>query len=243
MMRCLSFVVLLALVQWEDAAGETKRRPPEVSVSSAYVSGPLDEFCTVYIDPTSPTIQCPRGSVTFTATGGIGPYVWSTTAGTLTTSGPNNEVATLAPPDPGGTGGEIAFSRSASTLYMHVESWPDCSLQTRMHALYNCAGEFVMCYQTGGGGSCGICAYLTYPTTQPLCQIGTISYVDCGVGGECPPTLDLCEEAKHGVLADHRHDGPNNLIDCHPCVLEMAGAIVTVTDQNGHQAQATVAVQ
>lgn len=219
---------------WTNAGAQNLTCSPEVTDCSSYALAADDHFCTVYVDPASPTLQCPNGTVTLTATGGRGPYVWSTSAGTLTWSGSNNEVATLAPLDPGT--GTYAYSRTVSAVYAKTEAFPACTIKESPHVIYNCAGEFVMCYY--GSICCGAYQFLHYPVVDPMCVYGRSG--DCGLDPSNDPVW-LCEKAENGVLADHRAE--MGYTDCHPCILEMDGAVVMVADQDGHQAQAVVSVR
>lgn len=178
------------------------------------------------------TMDCVgAASVTLTVTGGAAPYTWSTTVGVLSSS--TGSSVALTPPVNSGSGlPGIAYSYTSK--YVKPFCTTDC-----FRARYACDGSFIDCTGAGGnacmatlGGSCS--GFVTDPTNIPG-PVYRSSAAHC-------TTLPVYTDGCAGVLATKQclldeRSGAQISGGCAPCVIVFAdGAIVTVTDAQGHQA-------
>lgn len=208
----------------------------------------------VAIGPQNPTLTCPDGSVTFTASGGrAGPdgYTWSiagpnltTTEGVLTVTGVNKQNAQVKPPASSGEGIAYDWHNGAVhffSLLNQCRSFPNDSCRVD----FGCNDQVV-----GGtspeGHSGPACANTDPPTCNQYCTKSSVNpapcLANCGFSGASqadPTCLDYHNVAVNNVYEDHRTQGRT----CRPCRLEMQGVTVKVTDAAGASVRTTVTVQ
>lgn len=195
------------------------------------------------LNPQNPTLTCPDGSVTFTASGGRLPYTWSTTKGEIT-PGVDTKTATLKPPPT--TVGGVAYQT-------FVAFRSDCAPQggsNYKRAEFDCSDTQLTCGVVNWFFPCieGPCNIAGNPNNTfcltcegPKPDIASYScpgggspqYMGCSLEpGTCSvPSQTFCDKRTQPVID----------AGCKPCSLEMQdGATVTVTDSTGASTKTTV---
>lgn len=176
------------------------------------------------LSPQSPTLACPDGSVTFTASGGRLPYAWSTTKGVMT-PGADTKSAVLTPPDNNPAIGGIAYySVVAETFATGV------GLEAHQHfcdggAPSSCFGNLPK------DGGC----------TKDAFDFENTCFFHFGAAGRDCPSFTLCGGMQ--AVCDQRTP---QMVEagCRPCGLEMQGeATVILTDARAAFVSTTVTVQ
>lgn len=207
------------------------------------------------LNPQNPTLTCPDGSVTFTASGGRLPYSWSTTKLEITPSG-DTKSAVLKPPVSNVTG-VTAYLRVGSNCtglspgFCGRCNWHKQSFDCNDQPLDNCAEQIWSCGGDRIGPACFDPNILTGRETFIFFPLQYVSLtMECSLPDACglPPPVtqermpftSLCSA---GAICDQRGKW---MIDqgCKPCSLEMQdGATVAVTDATGASTKTTVTAQ
>ncbi|MFQ5853589.1 MAG: hypothetical protein ACE5JU_23775, partial [Candidatus Binatia bacterium] len=198
------------------------------------------------LSPENPVLSCSdtSPSINFSVTGGVPPYTWSSTKGTITPSGAENEIAILAPAEDTKGPTEVAFLRYGHKLFIPESG---CSIVAAGSVRQNCAGQVLSFL----GSSCqqitpslsdphGDCKASFLLGGVPDCGpavCGTDSR--CGVP-ECNPN-PVPEEICSALLAD---PGLGAILFLGGCgCQDMEGSSVTVTDASGASVSTTVSLQ
>lgn len=207
-------------------------------------AGPL----ALALSPPSPTLTCAAETsrcVSLNASGDPGPngYSWSitgpnlsTTEGVLTVTGVNKQNVQLKPPTNTGSGvAGVAYDKHGSVFTTGCVEFTNCSQRVD----YGCNNQVLGAPNPAGhgphpGAPIGLCAGVVFGSPQclPLCNCVPC---DCGNG-----SFDAAN--RFGASFDLR---TQEMIDagCRPCVVEMQGVTVTVTDAAGASATNTVKAQ
>lgn len=182
---------------------------------------------------TSGLAICTASFVFFHVSGGCPPYRWTTTAGTVTISGPNNEEMTLRPLSNVGAG--VVGTAYSQFGYANFGGSDPCgSIPTfgRSRVNRNCAGVAtsdtagITCESLSSGTGC-------VPT--PIC--GPCVTSPPGAICVCPSTaatagIAMTENPGLGFICDRRT--PSMIAQgCQPCSLQFATAVVVVSDSRG----------
>lgn len=192
------------------------------------------------LSPINPTMFCSATAsrcIGVNASGGTpGPngYEWSTTKGLLTITGVNKQNVKITPPNSGGFEGQIAYQlviRICKNFNGACVTENNCS---DAHTNFTCDGV-----QFGGGTSCN-------PGSPPISFVESLPCA-CGQLPACFPLPDcgaVVNDAfvnANGFVFDRRTDAMRAADStCKPCVLEMQGVTVTVTDAAGAAATTSV---
>lgn len=219
------------------------------------------------LSPQNPTLTCPSGSVTFTATGGRPPYTWSTTKGVITPNGVNFETAALTPPGTNAAIQEAAYLQMGRGQRLFL---PDGRVIIDTGAVARRCDDIVVTNVSSGLPCtfCGsfqelpnfnFCAEHAVSQCQncvTFCRVspGTITCSSLGCQPEVgAPSVGTGQEVcsflsgspTAGALIDVRT--PDKIAQgCRPCAVEMqGGATVTVTASTAPPASVstTVSVQ
>lgn len=191
------------------------------------------------LSPQNPTLTCPSGSVTFTASGGVPPYNWKQpTKGVLTVSGANNQTATLRPPFNNQFVSGVAYvqvGQSAEpTLGELFDNQTTCSARITGFVERRCDGSpglfldlFNCAHQYAAQCGCGplVCENASFcaDPNLPFCEAG-------GSTAGVTPARHMRDHPDSGFLCDVRTQAMRDA-SCKPCMLEMqGGATVTVED-------------
>jgi len=168
--------------------------------------------------------------------GGIPPYSWSTSKGTVTPT--TGTSTTLTPPaNPGAAYNPGTIAYGIATKYIDVfcacnSSHWDCGENLVQECLHpNSTSCWQVCHPEGGCpcSNCATAADAVCSTCSPICSCGKSP---CG-GNVCPEALAhcFCDERTADQIA--------NL--CNPCPIALSGgAVVTVTDALGQTDFVTV---
>jgi hypothetical protein len=225
------------------------------------------------INPKDSKVACadadPR--LMLTATGGIPPYFWETTKGTITVEGVNNETGTFRPPPNTSNFNGIAYWQKASITVGRL--WPEPQLTVDCNCIHSalavprkcdglafgtqpygnwqsCSDDFTSQPATCNRSPCSIpnCSNFSSPGCGPIIAEGKM-WGDpggpyCGVPyGFTNPNLYLNENPTAGQLVDIRTQQQKD-DGCKPCALEMQEeATIAVTDAAGTSVETTIAAE
>jgi len=178
------------------------------------------------VEPVSGVLSCPDGSVTFTASGGLGPYTWSTTQGTLEVE-EDGRTAHLKTQTNGTVSGNAyrIIGDALRTLFPF-----QCrARQGRCTVMYNCEDAVVLRQESGGAGE-----------THFMCQ-SPDSSSGCGIENCGESLCEFVEANQSGAFFEDLRSQQMIESGCAPCTLVVKdGVVVTVKDSGGTEVTATV---
>jgi len=170
--------------------------------------------CSINCGATSPSLM-------LQVTGGVPPYTWETTAGTITTSGVNDADGELTPPTNTGSG-------VAGVAYERIWCESGGGQRTTDH---NCADVIGACV---GTANCSTCiSHTCGGVVTTMNGLGgcdtTIPTNAIPCGGQIT-TNTLCDTRSASMITD----------GCNPCGISMDDVVVTVTDDFGTSVSKTI---
>lgn len=178
-------------------------------------------------------MDCHSGaSVTLTASGGVAPYSWETTKGTLSST--TGAVVTLTPPTNSGSSfqpGVIAYGIAVKYIVTF------CACRS---SHWDCGGNQVQdCLAINSAGcwgntcSCSNCAQ----AADAVCDLNGAGQCSKPACPDSDPCVTL--ESLHKFCDERTQEQIDN--SCNPCAISMqGGAVVTVTDSLGQSAFVTI---
>ena len=217
------------------SCAESVRGDPEgiPACVEAYIQATIDrckQKClnhgVLNLSPPSAAMNCTSG-VSFSVSGGVAPYSWSASKGTLTTSGAKNDSAILrAPANAGAAVAGIAYVKAGANL---SGTYPACGATFGCYA-YSCNDASLG--TTGTGNCCNNLWGLGLTPGAPVCSF---TITGCP-GGD----IIVTSTGAAGPVEDKR-SAPMIAAGCNPCSISMAGTTtVTVTDSSGKSATAVI---
>ena len=164
-------------------------------------------------------------------TGGVPPYTWSTTGGTLSTV--TGSLARLDPPTNSGSG-------VAGTAYKIIFS------TNNLCVIAACGGSPITVNDLRlKAFNCGDALFNTSAFLAPVCAPTTIDVSGGTGGGVCSPVVAVTCNGVALTLSPSTIDCRSVAMitaGCVPCGISMPGKVVTVTDARGVSVSKTVAI-
>lgn len=189
-------------------------------------------------------------SATYTASGGVGPYTWSITAGVL--SAATGSTTTLTPAANAGAG-------VAGNAYTKGTLYTDCGHSSGTdHACNNACEDYGCNDQDKGNASptgsndCGSYAAQVFNDPTCACSAHTGHNMTSCVGGSSTVAIDCSNSAnpaltslqlaqQYGVVTDIRTAGMISS-GCAPCGITLNGAVLTLTDARSVSVTKTIKI-